>query len=264
MNGDLLVDDAGPVAVISFNRPEARNALTRGMLRELTSTLQRCGDRTDLRAVVLRGYGEQPFSSGYNLDELPSHALTSDDARKIHAPVLAVAEAIRACPHPVIGAARKYIFGAALDIFAHCDLRLCAVGTTFCMPPNRLGFLYPDEGMRRLSEVIGLSRATHMLLLGAPISTEQAVAWGLVHQTFAADAFEAGVHAFCAEVAANAPLSMRATKQVLQTLQGQSSVPSAASDEAMYVRIAACLNSSDVREAVKAFAEKRAPVFHGR
>lgn len=263
MSDDLVFEETGPVVTLSFNRPAARNALTLAMLAELAGGLQRCAARTDLRAVVLRGAGQQPFSAGYNIDQLPSHSLSAEDARRIHAPVRAVAKAILECPHPVIGAARKFIFGAALDIFCHCDLRMCTEGTTFCMPPNRYGFLYPSEGMQALADVIGLSHATEMLLLGVPIPTADAAAWGLVQKVFAPDAFEAGLKAICDVVANNAPLSMRETKRALQALRKPPGDGSALARDRMYARIAASLNSTDVREAMTAFREKRPPQFLG-
>ena len=268
MTGDLLVDGNGPVAVISFNRPAARNALTLGMLEGMAKALQDFAARTDLRAVVLRGADDLPFSAGYNIDELPGQAISAEDARKIHAPVRAVADAIVECPHPVIGAARRFIFGAALDLFCHCDLRVCAEETSFCMPPNRFGFLYPSEGMQRLADVIGQTRATQMLLLGERVPTIDAAAWGLVHKVFAGDAFEAELKALVEVVAGNAPLSMRETKRSLLEAQRQHNAASrestGKSTDAMYARIAACLNSDDVREATAAFREKRKPRFAGR
>lgn len=263
MTADLVVDESGPVAIISFNRPAARNALTLDMLNSLAEALRSCAARTDLRAVVLRGAGDMPFSAGYNIEELPGQTHSAEDARKIHAPVRAAADAILEFPHPVIGAARKFIFGAALDIFCHCDLRVCAEGTSFCMPPNRFGFLYPGEGIERLADMIGVSRATQMLLLGEPVPTGDAAAWGLVHKVFAADSFEADLKAFGEVVAGNAPLSMRETKRALLDAQRQrSGTPESA--DGMYARIAACLNSDDVREAMAAFREKRKPHFVGR
>lgn len=264
MTGDLLVDGNGPVAVISFNRPSARNALTLGMLEGMAEALQGFAARTDLRGIVLRGADDLPFSAGYNIDELPGQTVSVEDARRIHAPVRVVADAILECPHPVIGAARRFIFGAALDIFCHCDLRVCAQDTNFCMPPNRFGFLYPSEGMQRLADVIGATRATQMLLLGEPVPTRDAAAWGLVHKVFAGDSFEAELKALVEVVAGNAPLSMRQTKRALRDAQRQHSAGSRESSDAMYARMAACLNSDDVREATAAFREKRKPRFTGQ
>lgn len=264
MTEDLIVDETGPIATFSFNRPAARNALTLEMLTALEAGLLRCASRGDLRAVVLRGAGGQAFSAGYNVDQLSDREMSIEDARRIHEPIRAVADAILACPHPVIGAARKFIFGAALDIFCHCDLRVCCEGTTFCMPPNRFGFLYHYAGIRRLAGVIGLSRATQMLLLGSPVTTESAAAWGLVHNVYAGEIFETELVALCETVASNAPLSMRGTKYALNEYAEHATASNAAALEKMYAGIVACLNSADVQEGRAAFAAKRAPRFQGK
>ncbi|MEI2733855.1 MAG: enoyl-CoA hydratase-related protein [Rhodoblastus sp.] len=264
MVDDLMIDETGPIAIFSFNRPSARNALTLEMLTALEAGLRRCASRDDMRAVVLRGAGEQAFSAGYNVDQLSDAEMSLEDARLIHEPIRAVADAIVACPHPVIAAARKFIFGAALDIFCHCDLRVCSQGTTFCMPPNRFGFLYHSAGIHRLASIVGVSRATQMLLLGSPVPTESAAAWGLTHCVYADNEFESELDALCEVVARNAPLSMRGTKRVLNEHAEQAGARDQAALDKMYAEIVFCLNSADVREGRAAFAEKRAPRFQGK
>jgi enoyl-CoA hydratase/carnithine racemase len=260
MASELLIEESGAVASIAFHRPAARNALTLPMLEEMAAALQAFAGRTDLRVVVLRGAGELPFSAGYDMTQLPARTLTSEDARAIHAPVRAVANAIARCRHPVVGAAREFVFGAAFDIFLHCDLRICSDDTRFCMPPNRHGFLYPVEGVQRLAAVAGVARAGFMLLTGGTLTAAEAMADGIVQKEMAAARFEAELQALCATLAGNAPLSVSETKQILQALARGETV---AGDAAMYERIAACLNSDDVREAKAAFREKRPPVFRG-
>ena len=254
MDDEFTVRVEGAVVTIAFRRPAARNALTLAMLEGMAQALRDFSARPELRVVLVRGEGELPFSAGYNLDELPARTLTADDAHAIHQPVRAVADAIRACPCTVIGAARRYVFGAALDLFAHCDLRVCADDTTFCMPPNRYGFLYPPEGMRRLAEVAGLAGAEDMLLTGQPVDAQRALAMGLVQRSYPLAGFEQQLAALCATVAANAPLSMRATKEMLRDRTGAGDI---------YERIAHCLNSEDAREAQLAFRARRPPVFRG-
>lgn len=256
MDAELIVRIEGPLGSISFQRPAARNALTLAMLEGMAAAFRDFADHPELRAVLIRGAGELPFSAGYNMDELPARMLTADDARAIHAPVRAVADAIRACPVTVIAAARRFVFGAALDLFTHCDLRVCADDTTFCMPPNRYGFLYPPEGMRRLAEVAGLAGAQDMLLTGQPVDAQRALAMGLVQRAYPVASFEQELAALGETVAANAPLSMRATKEMLQ---GDGS----GSGADIYQRMADCLNSEDAREAQLAFRARRPPVFCG-
>lgn len=261
---ELLFEIAKPVATLLFNRPAARNALTVQILTALVERLHECAADPEVRVVVLRGAGDQPFSAGYNFDELPDRPISVEEARRLHAPVRAVAEAILACPHPVVGAARKFVFGAALDIFSHCDLRVCEESTTFCMPPNRFGFLYPSEGIHRLADIVGPARATEMLLLSQSVDAESARSWGLVHRAFTPQAFDNDLAALCGAVAANAPLSMRGTKRALIGYRRNRQPDADATSAAMYEAIAACLNSHDVREGRAAFREKRSPRFQGR
>lgn len=261
MAGELLIEDSAPVATIALQRPAARNALTLAMLEDMVAALERFAARADLRVVVVRGAGELPFSAGYDMTALPRQALTAEDARAIHAPVRAVADAIARCPHPVVGAARGFVFGAAFDLFLHCDLRICSDDARFCMPPNRHGFLYPAEGIQRLAAVAGLARAGFLLLTGSAVTAAEALADGIVHQQVPAAQFESGLQQMCATLAGNAPLSVRETKRMLQSLARGEAI---AADAQMYARIAACLNSEDVREAMAAFRAKRQPLFRGR
>jgi enoyl-CoA hydratase/carnithine racemase len=253
----LAID--GPVATIAFNRPQARNALTGAMLQGLEAALGECSAREDLRVVVLRGAGELAFSAGYNLDELPAHPLSAADARAIHAPVRQAAQAIAHCRHPVLAAARRFVIGAGLDLFCHADMRICDQACNFVMPPNKYGFVYPMEGLAALAQAAGMARAADMLLSSQPLSSEQALACGLVHRVFKPEDFEADLDTLAQTLAANAPLSMRASKQALRAMQ---TLP--ASDVAYYQHMADCLNSLDSREAMAAFKEKRAPKFKGR
>lgn len=257
---ELVVRTDGPVATLAFNRPAARNALTPAMLQGMAKALREWSARTDLRVVVIRGAGELPFSAGYDMAELPAGPLSAAHGRAIHAPVRAVADAMLACPHPVLGVVRKFVFGAALDLFAHCDLRVCAEGSTFCMPPNRYSFLYPTDGLRRLTQVGGHAAVADLLLTAQPMPAERALAHGLVQRVLPQAGFEEELTSLLTAVAANAPLSMRGTKQALQALTRDDPVD----EQAMYQAIADCLNSADAREAQLAFREKRPPVFVGR
>jgi enoyl-CoA hydratase len=258
LDATLVLALNGPVATIAFNRPQARNALTSDMLQGLAAALDQCSAREDVRVVILRGAGELAFSAGYNLDELPAHRLSPADARAIHAPVRLAAQAITGCRHPVVAAGRRFVIGAGLDLFSHADVRVCAEGTSFAMPPNKYGFLYPMEGLASLVQAAGATRAADMLFSGQALSSEQAQTCGLVHRLLKSDTFEADLAALAHTLAANAPLSMRATKQALLAMR-----PPPPSDDTFYQRIADCLNSDDAREAIVAFKDKRTPVFKG-
>lgn len=261
MSADLRVGRDGAVATIALARAAGRNVLTPDMLRGIADALDALSGDPQLRVVVLRGEGDAPFSAGYDMSALPAGTVTDADARAIHAPVRAAAAALERCAHPVVGAARGYVFGAALDLFLHCDLRLCSDDTRFCMPPNRHGFLYPWEGVQRLAAVAGLACAQRMLLTGAPVSAAEARADGIVQQAVDGARFEEALQALCAQLAGSAPMSTRDTRRMLHGIaRGERPFD----DLELYGRITACLNSDDVAEAMTAFRERRAPRFAGR
>lgn len=261
MGAELRVGRDGAVATIALARTAARNVLTTDMLQGIADALDALSGDGRLRVVVLRGEGDAPFSAGYDMSTLPAGTVTEAEARAIHAPVRAAAAAIERCAHPVVGAARGYVFGAALDLFLHCDLRVCSDDTRFCMPPNRHGFLYPWEGVRRLAAVAGLACAQRMLLTGAAVPAAEALAAGIVQQSVDGARFEEALQALCDQLAGSAPMSTRETRRMLHGLARGEPPPD---DRELYARITRCLNSEDVREAMVAFRERRPPRFAGR
>jgi len=243
----LRVETGGVIATIALDQPARRNALTPRLLAELSVTIRALSDRDDLRVVVLRGAGEAPFSSGYDLGTLPDRAISPDEARGIHAPIREAVGAILGCRHPVLAAVRGYAFGAALELVASCDLRLASEEARFAIPATRWGFLYPYEGIRSLVEVLGHAHATHLLLLGEPVSASRAYEIGLVHRVVPADRFEAELEALATAVTEGAPAAIRETKVLLQRARWDAR-PSAEFIGEVYGRIAACLGGEDARD----------------
>jgi enoyl-CoA hydratase/carnithine racemase len=243
----LRLDGNGPVATVGLDQPARRNALTPQLLAELGETIQALSDRDDLRVVVLRGAKDAPFSSGYDLGALPDRTISRDEARGIHAPIRAAAEAIRQCRHPVVAAVRGFAFGAALELVASCDIRLASGEARFSIPATRWGFLYPYEGIRSLIEVLGVSHATGLLLLGEAVSASRAYEMGLVHRVVPPDRFEAEVEAIATAVTEGAPLAIQETKALLQRARWDAR-PSEEFINDIYERIASCIGSQDSRD----------------
>ena len=127
------------------------------------------------------------------------------------------------------------------------------------MPPNRYGFLYPSEGIERMVNVLGLARATEMLMIGSPVNSQYALQNNLVHQFCIDQDFEDFVESFCTLVTSNAPLSMQGTKRLLNNI-GRFDID----QQNMYEEIANSLNSFDAKEGRVSFLEKRPPQFKGK
>ena len=262
-DGRIKITRAGLAKVIAIDRPEARNALDPAMLATLLDEVSATRLAPDLRAIVLRGAGEGPFSSGYDLGAMPDEPLDGEAARALQAPIRDLANAIRVAEVPVIAAVRRFAFGASFDIVAHCDIRVSEAGARFALPAAKLGFVYPLEGVRQLTLMLGQGQAERVLLLAEELTAEELVPSGFVQRVWPAAEFESRLAALIEGLARLAPLSLKGLKQVI----GMARNPAPGYVEAVaaaYEAMAASLNSADAREGPKALREKRMPRFEGR
>lgn len=253
----------GCALVLAFNRPDVRNALSPGLLADVTQRIETAADDPAIRVIVLRGREEGPFSSGYDLGTLSNDRVSPEQARTLQAPIRALTRAIASAPKPVIAAVRRYAIGAALDLVAHCDLRVGEAGAKFSLPAARLGFVYPFEGVARLSRILGHGSAERLLLLGDTLCAEELEPRGFLHRVWSSDEFEAQLKAFLATFEALAPLALRGLKRSL-TAAATADLGSECAIEQGYIDMAESLNSQDAREGPRALREKRPPKFVGR
>ena len=243
-------------AEILLNRPEKGNALTMPMLEQLEAiTRQLAKDRT-VRLVVIRGAGRF-FCTGGDIaawSALSPRQMADEWILR----GIAVLESISALPQPVIAALHGHTLGGGLELALAADLRLALRTAKFGTPEVAIGMVAGWMGVRRLAEAIGLARAQHLTLLGSSIGAEQARQWGLVTEVADnPDSFELVLETWIDRLLANAPIAMALTKGLLAGARAD-----ARRSHADAVEIAAA--SADCAEGVRAFAEKRAPVFQNR
>jgi enoyl-CoA hydratase/carnithine racemase len=263
MADELLLQRDERVATLVFNRPEQRNALTLGMLAALRSHLTDLAADGTTRVVVLRGAGERAFSSGYDfatLQELREQGVqvsTPDD------PFEQTMLALRGCPLPTIALIRGFAVGGGCALAAACDLRVAAQGARLGMPPAKLGLAYSDVGLRPFLELLGPARTRYLFYSGRLIGAAEAREIGLVDLVADETSVDEVALTLAGEIAANAPLSIRATKQVLGAMLDAAPLPpSARYDVREAVR--RTLDSDDLEEGRRAYLEKRPPRFEGR
>ena len=243
-------------AEIALNRPEKGNALTLPMLQQLESIA--AGIETDpaLRAVVIRARGRF-FCTGGDIEAwgaLSPHEM----AEHWILPGIRAFERIASLPQPVIAVLSGHALGGGLELALAADLRIAARSAKLGAPEVTLGMISGWMGVRRLAETIGVARARHRALLGLPITAGQALDWGLV--TAVADDpadLEQQLNTWLAKLCANGPAAMALIKGILATLHQDERHHHASA-------VAQAAGTEDCKEGVRAFIEKRKPVFRNR
>lgn len=257
----ILIEDRDRVRTLTLNRPEKLNAYTTQVAEALFAAIV-SADRDDaINALVITGAG-RGFCAGLDLTQnrevqAPSRWERLDDLSWIGRQALL----IRGATKPVIAAVNGVAVGAGLSLALNCDVRLMAAGARLSTGYARRG-LSPDGGMSwQLPRLIGMSRATELILSGRDVLAEEALAIGLVAAVYPDTEFREQAHAYVAHLAANAPLGMANSKKLLaQSLENP--FESQLRLEVQFIRQG--FQTEDVREGLSAFAEKRKPVFQGR
>ena len=255
---ELLVEIKDFVCTITINRPQRRNALNADVLTKLGDTLTSFKATGDVRAVILRGAGEEAFSSG--MDLLSSREGGEGERRKSALPY--ARESIINCSCPVIAMIFGYVAGAGCDLAVTCDFRIAADNAQVAMPPVKLGLVYDYKAIQRFINLIGLGNAKELFLTAKFVDARKAKEIGLVNHVVPKDGLSAFTHSFAQDMSGNAPLAMAGTKITIAKLLAYQNLTPQAEAEIQAI-IEKCWQSEDAKEARKAFAEKRKPVFKG-
>jgi enoyl-CoA hydratase len=265
----LTLDVDGHVATLWLDRPEARNALGRAFWRDLALAAAEVNQLDEVRVLVIAAKGPH-FSVGLDLKEfatLSAHETQSPASanaaryagiRDWQASVTAIAD----LPIPVIAAVHGYCIGGGVDLITACDVRLCSSDTVFSVREAKVAIVADLGTLQRLPRIIGAGHVAELAYTGKDIDAQRAAAIGLINEVSGIDADEvlAGAYALAAQIAANSPLAVRGTKAVLAANDGRTvdeGLDFVARWNTLY------LNSNDLREALAAFLEHRAPQFTG-
>lgn len=257
---ELLVEEKGAVCTLTFNRPDKRNLLTPEMLLELERTLKRLRDEDKVRCVVIRGSGDKAFSSGYDIS-----AIGDEDMIKNHEgdnPLPTAVRAIEEFPYPVVAMMNGHAFGAGLEIAVTSDIRVSVRGSLLGMPPAKLGVVYSYRGVKKFLNLIGPGYTKELFLTGEAISSERGAEIGLVNFLVPRHEIEKFVYGIASEIAENAPLSLKALKEMTNVWE-RNQVLNPRDEELLKEITLGVQNSADYKEGQKAFKDKRKPVFKG-
>jgi enoyl-CoA hydratase/carnithine racemase len=255
---EWIVERLEGVEVWTIDGEARRNALSRAMIRELQENLARIREDRALRCVVITGKGDKAFCAGADLKERVS--MSADDVHHFHDSLRASFRGIESAPQAFVAALNGAALGGGLEMALACDLRLAADGIEMGLPEVGLGIIPGGGGTVRLPRAIGVARAKDLILTGRRIGAAEALSMGLVSRVAPAGTLREVALDMAAMVARNAPISIRQAKRAVDGALHLGVDEALAFENRMYQ---ACLGTKDRVEALRAFAEKRKPLFTG-
>lgn len=258
MTEAVLVDCKDGVAWVTISRPEVRNALDAKTVCELEAHLKILADDRSIRCVILRGAGDRVFVSGADVREFRDKLATPEGALAYDQQIEQMQHVIRAMPKPVIAQIQGFAIGGGCVLAVACDFRIASTRGRFGIPIAKFGFMLSVLDTIRLAELVGLGQARRLLMTGAVIEAAEAHRIGLVDQVVEPEDLEETTREFAVNLAANAPLSLKATKQTLESLYSRQAAIT--DGDQLYKELYA---SEDLLEGLNAFFEKRPPNFKG-
>jgi enoyl-CoA hydratase/carnithine racemase len=262
-SGKLLLDSPAEAVVrLRISNPDQRNALDHEILDALAETLPRLDQGIETRCLLITG-APPAFSAGYDISSIPTETFERDAEALVAHPFHAAMEALASHPWPTVAAINGHCIGGGLELAITCDIRICAASAVLGMPPVKLGLVYSHTGLRKFLDVVGVARTKELFLTGRNFEAVRAEEIGLVHEVVDDDRLEAVSVELAAEIAANAPLSMRGNKSAIDLLTA-SPVLSEQQEAGLVALRESCFSSADFREGIEAFAEKRRPEWTGR
>jgi enoyl-CoA hydratase len=257
----LLVETPEPgIMVVTMNRPERLNAMNTAMMTELRDLFTALYVTPHVaNCIVLTGAGERGFCPGADLKE--RDGMTDDVWRRQHAVVEQFIRAMHTCPIPIIAAVNGVAMGGGCEIALACDFIYAAEHARFAFPEVTRGIMPGAAGPQNLPRACGVRRAKEIMLTGLPFSAAEALDWGIANRLCTAEGLMPQALETARVIAANAPIGVRSAKK---SLDKATELDRASGYEFEITAYNLTVPTEDRLEGVRAFNEKRKPVFKGR
>jgi enoyl-CoA hydratase len=254
----VLAEKRGQVLLLTLNRPEKRNALNSALRRSLLDALEAAARDSDVRAIVLTGAGEKAFVAGADISEFEGRAPV-DQYRVMKGP--SIYDALERIAKPTIAAVNGFCLGGGMELALACDIRIAAATASFGQPEVSLGIIPGGGGTQRLPRIAGLGAALYLVLTGSIIDAREALRLGIVQEISEPERLMTRAMEIAEVIAGRSPVAVAAAKEATRAALN---LPLADGMKLETALFQVCFASEDKVEGVRAFLEKRPPVFPGR
>lgn len=260
----VLYESKDEIAWLTFNRPEAMNAINQEMGGEIVNLCRRAEEDGNVRLVIFKGAGEKAFSAGMDLKQRAEGAPVSATERreaKLTALPQTPTRAVAAITKPTIAAIHGYAIGGGLEIALACDLRVAADDARLGLTEARHGMIPGAGGTQRLARVVGVAKALEICLSGRLIDAQEALRAGLVNEVVARQELAGAAERLAKAILKGAPISIRYIKEAIYKGMDLPLGQGLRLEADLSALIA---TTEDCKEGPRAFAEKREPVWKGK
>ncbi|HWE23209.1 MAG TPA: enoyl-CoA hydratase [Myxococcales bacterium] len=257
----MLARKDARVGTMIFNNPERHNAVSLEMWQAAAKILDDFAADEEIRVVVLAGAGGKAFVSGADISRFEDERATREAVERYNAATEKVYSGVATFPKPTIAMIQGYCIGGGLNLSICCDLRFCSESSRFGLPAAKLGLGYGYPGLKRFIDTIGPAHTKDIFFSARQLGAAEALAMGIVNRVLPDAELSSFVETYARGVAANAPLTVQAVKQIsLEVLRPESERDLKRAADL----VARCFASDDYVEGRRAFLEKRDPVFTGK
>lgn len=259
MNNSIELKIENNVALITLNRPDVFNSFNREMALSLQETLDNCANDTNVRAIVITGNGKA-FCAGQDLKEVTDPELNPGFRKILEEHYNPIIQKIRTIEKPIIGAVNGVAAGAGANIALACDIVVASENASFIQAFSKIGLIPDSAGTFFLPRLIGVQRASALMMLGDKVSASEALQMGMIYKVFPADNFENEAQNLALALAQMPTKAIGLTKRLVNQSLTNNLEQQLALESDLQIEAS---SSNDYKEGVTAFVEKRKPEFKG-
>jgi enoyl-CoA hydratase len=255
----IVYEKSEGIATITLNRPEALNAFSREVVDEVLQALDDVRNDENVRVVVLTGAGEKAFSAGADIKAMIG--MNALKARELSLMGEKLCLALENLEKPVVAAINGFALGGGLEVAMSCDLRIASETARMGQTEINIGLIPGWGGTQRLTRLVGQTKAKELVFTGRIIDAKTAEQLGIVNMVFPAGEFRSAVRQFALDLAVKAPVALKVAKALINKGEDIGLESALALEREGFGVVA---STEDLQEGVKAFTEKRKPVFKGK